>query len=1380
MLNVFCNWIRPTSFWLVVSLLILPGHAGYAQKAAFEHLTAENGLSQNSVLSVTQDYRGFMWFGTRLGLNRYDGFTFRTYRNIPGDTTSITGNYILCLLSDRHKTLWVGTQNGLNRYNPLTDSFTRIVASDQPGSLASNLISCLTEDREGRLWVGTASGLHVLDDPETLHFSVYTTASGLPDNNIRSIFQDHTGTIWVGTPKGLAQMTTVRGRPAFRTFVHQNAVPESLSDNYVTSITEDRQHTLWIGTISGGLNRYNPASQTFTRFTHTVGRPDGLVHNNIRQLTPDARGRIWIGTQEGLSLFDPVTHRFDNYQHDALNRKSLNKNSVYSIFEDNQGSVWIGTYYGGVNISYAHHTDFTTLQNTSKPGALSDDVVSSLIEDRHTPDPVPNLWIGTEGGGLNYLNRQTGRFTVFKHDPSRPASLGSNLVKTVYQDRRGYVWAGTHGGGLNRLAPGSQTFEHFLLNQNDPQTLNAEVLALLEDSQGLFLAGTNQGLLAFRQAVPPLIPVQLVPDQEQTIGRSSVKVIVESRNRTIWIGSSWGVFIIGPDRKKVVKLTQQPLEHISVNSLKEDRYGRIWIGSSHEGVFRYDPARQTVKAYSMRDGLPNNDIAAIQEDNRGLIWISTGNGLSRLDPVRETCINYTTSDGLAGNDFNYSASLKTSTGELFFGGYQGITAFNPNQLSVVRHATPIVLTGLRLFTDPVRPNDRHSLLGQDISLTRQLTFRHDQNVFTIDFALLNFIKPNKNKYAYKLDGFDNDWRQATIPSATYTNLPAGQYTFWVKGANNDGLWSAPIQLHIEVLPPFWKTWWAYLIYALAIAGIIALIIRFFVLRALLKRDHELNQIKLNFFTNVSHEIRTHLTLIAGPIERIMLARKEDPLVQQQLGYVQHDADRLLKLVNELMDFRKAETNHLKLHITKLDLVPFLEDIYAFFKEVSLSKNITATFRYSEESVKVYADREQLEKVFFNLLSNAYKFTPDNGAIELVVLADHEQVQIQVIDNGRGIAPEFLDKLFENFFQVDDHGIQNTGYGIGLALSKTIIDLHRGQLAVESYLALDPHQNRTCFTVTLKTGMAHLAGQFPVMPDTPPAPQSDGPDQSPVQEHVTGQATEAVDFDALLTDTGTEALTPKHYTILYVEDNQAVRAFVTDALAPAYQVVEAGNGLAGWETAIELIPDLIISDVMMPEMDGFTLCNKLKADERTSHIPVILLTAKSAVANQVNGLAMGADVYLTKPFSLQVLGLHVRNLLSTREKMRQRFSREVTLLPQELPISTVDEQFLKRVMHVVEQNLDNPVFDVDMLANEVGMSRTVLYRKIKALTDLSVNDFVKSIRLQKATQLLRQKQLTIYEVAYAVGFSDRKYFSKEFKKQYGMTPSDYINPEESST
>ncbi|OIN57374.1 hybrid sensor histidine kinase/response regulator transcription factor [Arsenicibacter rosenii] len=1379
MLNVSHNWIRLTSFWLVISLAGLAGRAGYAQKAAFEHLTAENGLSQNSVLSIAQDYRGFMWFGTRLGLNRFDGFAFKNYRTIPGDTTSLTGNYILCLLSDRHKKLWIGTQNGLNRYNPLTDSFTRIVARDQPGSLAGNVISCLSEDRSGRLWIGTTNGLHCLEDPEHMRFQVFTTASGLPDNNIRSIFQDHTGTIWIGTTKGLAQMTRTGGKITVRTFRHDNAVRESLADNYITAITGDNRHTLWIGTISGGLHRYNPDNQTFTRFTHSVSEPDGLVHNNIRQMLPDSRGRLWIGTQEGLSLFDPGKASFDNYQHDALNKKSLNKNSVYSIFEDNQGSVWVGTYYGGVNVSYAHHTDFTTIQNTSKPGALSDDVVSSFVEDRHTKGPVRNLWIGTEGGGLNYLDRQTGRFTAYKHNPSQPASLGSNLIKTVYQDRHGNVWAGTHGGGLNRLAPGAHTFEHFLLNQNDPQTPNAEVLSLLEDSQGLFLVGTNQGLLAFRQAVPPLLPVQLMPDQEQTIGRSSVKVLIESRNRTIWIGSSWGVFQIGPDRKTVQKIRGSVLEHVNVNALKEDRHGRLWIGTSHEGIFLYDPVRQTTKGYTTRDGLPNNDIAAIQEDNRGRIWISTGNGLSRFDPTHETFINYTTSDGLAGNDFNYNASLKTAAGELFFGGYQGITAFNPERLSIFRQASPVVITGLRLFNTPVLANDRHTLLDQDISLTRQLTFRHDQNVFTIDFALLNFIKPNKNKYAYKLDGFDNDWRQATIPSATYTNLPAGQYTFRVKGANNDGLWSAPIQLQIEVLPPFWKTWWAYLIYTLVIAGIIALIIRFFVLRALLKRDHELNQIKLNFFTNVSHEIRTHLTLIAGPIERIMLARKEDPLVQQQLGYVQHDADRLLKLVNELMDFRKAETNHLKLHITKFDLVPFLTDIYAFFREVSLSKNINTTFCCDHESIIVYADREQLEKVFFNLLSNAYKFTPDNGSIDLAIKAGHDRISVQITDNGRGIAPEFLDKLFDNFFQVDDHGIQNTGYGIGLALAKTIVELHSGQLSVESQLAADPHQNRTCFTVLLKTGMAHFSGQFPVQSDDRPSP-----DFALMQEHVVTNGLpdqpEAIDFEPLLPDTDSGPFPPKQYTILYIEDNPSVRAFVADALAPTYQVIQAGNGQRGWETAIELIPDLIISDVMMPEMDGFTLCNKLKADERTSHIPVILLTAKSAVANQVNGLAMGADVYLTKPFSLQVLGLHVRNLLATREKMRQRYSREITLQPQEIQVSTVDEQFLKKAMHAIEQNLDNPAFDVDMLANEVGMSRTVLYKKVKALTDMSVNDFVKSVRLQKATQLLRQKQLTIYEVAYAVGFSDRKYFSKEFKKQYGMTPSDYIHPEESST
>ena len=533
MRNIFNEWI-----WFVNKCVIVVLTVGFhplclGQKMMFEHLNSENGLSQNSVLSITQDSRGFMWYGTRLGLNRYDGHAFKIYKSDPSDTTTLTGNYIISLLADSRKTLWVGTQNGLNKYNPLTNTFDRIKHNEQrEGTISANTINCLYEDRKGTLWVGTFNGLNQLVDRDHLRFKTYKAhpTAGLPSNNVRAIFEDHAGNLWIGTSSGLTKMTARNGQYTFQTYRHDAGIPGSLSDSYVATITEDAHHTLWVGTLSGGLNRFNETTNTFTHFVHSNTNPASLVHNNIRKIMPDKRGKLWVGTQEGLSVIDPVTLSIESYKHDPANKKSLNKNSIYSIVEDAHGTVWIGTYYGGVNVSYAHHTDFTVYQNSTDQSSISDDVVSSITEDKTDSGNPRNLWIATEGGGLNYFNRRTGAFTAYKHNPAIANSLGSNLVKTVYQDRQGAIRAGTHGGGLNLFDPVHKTFQRFLFTANDAASLSAEVLAILEDNSGKFWVGTQQGLHEFQNARPPLVALN-TPGIKKILDHSTVKVLLEDQDK---------------------------------------------------------------------------------------------------------------------------------------------------------------------------------------------------------------------------------------------------------------------------------------------------------------------------------------------------------------------------------------------------------------------------------------------------------------------------------------------------------------------------------------------------------------------------------------------------------------------------------------------------------------------------------------------------------------------------------------------------------------------------------------------------------------------------------------------------------------------------------
>jgi len=1323
---------------LILAILLFSAETK-GQNIAFNYLTVENGLSHNSVLSIAQDGRGFMWFGTRYGLNRYDGQRFKIYRINPQDSSMPVNNLVLTLYCDSKKTLWVGTAQGLNRYDPVKDEFESI--SITPRSLS---IYAIFEDKKGRLWVGSPSGLFLKTAKGFRHFVTDGSGNSIAGTHVRCIYEDQKGYLWIGTTNGLTRLIISGNDFQFETFRHEESNPNSLPVNYVSSITADSQQRLWIGMLNGGVCIYDPTTRSFSRV-------DNIINNSVRRIIRDKAGKLWVGTQEGLTIIDPVSKATISYQHDPGGKKSLSQNSIHGLFEDVNGSVWIGTYFGGINMVHSYNTSFSTSQSNAAHSGISNNVISSIVEDGQH-----NLWIGTEGGGLNYLNRKTGAYTYYKHNPNDPSSLGSNLVKVVYIDKDKNTWIGTHGGGLNLLSPGGK-FSQYLFDKQNPYTLTLETTAIQETVDGRFWVGTNTGLHLFQRN-----GTQLTEITDNTLAKefaqTSVRYLYEDSRGRLWLGTNGAQYVIKGNTSQVVNT------NCYNNSIFEDSKGNIWTSLYYGGLVKFDPEMKIIARYTDKDGLPSNNIMGLLEDEKQNLWISTDNGLIKFDPEKKTFQTYTTSDGIAGNEFNYGSFLEDSKGEFFFGGYNGITSFFPGKIEANTYSAPMVFTGLKLFNQPVGINKADHLLKQDIGFTKALKFHHNQEVFTIEFALLNYIKSNKNRYVYKLEGMDRDWIETNVPSVTYTNLPSGSYTFLIKGANNDGVWSEPARLGILIMPPFWLTWWAWCIYALLAASIFFLITRFFFMRALLTKEEELHQVKLNFFTNISHEIRTHLTLLMAPVEKMIGTLKKDDPIQQQLFNVKNNANRLLKLVSELMDFRKAETNHLKLHIEKQDLIPFLREIYASFSELSLSRNIKTSFVHNTDHCLIYFDREQMEKVLFNLLSNAFKFTPDGGNICLSVEQQKDTVSISVIDNGRGIAPEYLNKLFSNFFQVADHGVQNTGYGIGLALSRNIVELHKGNLTVESEPA-----SRTCFTVTLLQGNKHFEDTQHVRGNKP-AEEAPKPITALPEELGTNPAIEEPE---VLGNKPAE----HPFTLLIVEDNPELRKLIRETFEHTYQVLESENGALGLALATEQIPDLVISDVMMPEMDGLEFCSRLKTDERTSHIPVVMLTAKSSQADHVSGLEKGADLYLSKPFSTRVLELNVRNLLALREKMREKFNRQLLSETPETLSNTVDDAFLQKVVQLVEEHMDEPEFGVEMLSRKVAMSQPVLYKKLKALTNMSVNDFVKSLRLKKAASLLLKKQYTVYEVAYMVGYADRKYFSKEFKKQFGKTPTEFAGERE---
>jgi ligand-binding sensor domain-containing protein/signal transduction histidine kinase/DNA-binding NarL/FixJ family response regulator len=1322
-----------------------------AQELRFNQLMTRNGLSQNSIFAIAQDSRGFMWYGSRFGLNRYDGHGFRLYKSIASDSTTLSDDYILSIYCDAQKTLWVGTSNGLNKFNPILNSFERIYL---PGGV--HAITCIYQDKSGKLWAGSSKGLYQLRDRDHNVF-VPAWKTGIPGNitatEILSLFEDDQGQLWIGTNKGLACIAKNRGAVKLFTSNNNN---NSISDNAVTAIVQDKQQNLWFGTETGGLNLFQKKDQSFTRFQHTEGTGGGIVHNAIRKMIIDRHGELWIGTQEGLSILQPQSRTFRSFQHRKANNQSLNQNSIYSLYEDRNGSVWIGTYYGGVNVRYAFATNFKTWQYDEKQPGLNHNVISSIVSDQDD-----NLWIGTEGGGLSHFNKNTKAFRAYNYSHGDAGSLGSNLVKILYRDKENHLWIGTHGGDLNLFNPANQHFVHYRTQGEKGSSTRSEIVALLEDHKGALWVGSQTGLKIFKKSGAELSPSPQIP-AVKNLSSKNIKVLFEDSRKNIWIATTAGLYQYIPGAASLLyfKLSQGSNSVNNnanyINCIQEDSKGNIWVGLYYGGLSKYELQFKTFrKPYTVKDGLANNNVLGILEDGQQQLWISTSNGLSKFDPQRHVFQTYTTSDGLSSDEFNYNSFFKATDGTMYFGGFNGLTYFQPEEIGKNSFKAPMVFTGLRLFNEPIGIRSREQLLDRDIGFTKKLVFKHDQNIFSIEFALLNYIKAGKNKYAYKLEGINEEWIESHTPAATYTNLPAGSYTFLVKGANNDGVWSSPIQMQIEISPPLWKTWWAYGLYAVLLAVVIFFITRFFYLRGLLRKDEELHQIKLNFFTNISHEIRTHLTLIMAPVEKLMDNQK-DPKAIEQLKGIKNNADRLLKLVSELMDFRKADTKNLKLKVAQYDLVPFIQDIYNSFKELSVKKQIGFTFEHPGQTVLLYFDSEQLEKVFFNLLSNAFKFTPDHGKITIVVYQQAEEVQVHIVDTGRGISPEYLDQLFVNYFQVDDHSIQNTGYGIGLALSRHIIELHKGKIEVKSETARGQQHGHTCFNICLRSGKQHFSE-----------------DQLRAQPHPLKPFIIPLIESEPTSDLEIAPKSTKDYTIQIVEDHTGLQQLIRESLEQDYHILLSSNGKQGWDMAVSEIPDLIISDVMMPEMDGFTLCDQLKKDERTDHIPVLLLTAKTEQNDQITGLSRGADVYLTKPFSVKVLQLQVHNLMQAREKLRRKYSKGFIPEPNPLEPDQAGEQFLSRMVLLIEQHMEDEDFGVEMLAEKTGMSLPVLYKKLKALTGLSVNDFSKTIRLKKAAQLLLQKKYTVYEVGYMVGFSDRKYFSREFKKQFGKTPTDYI-------
>ncbi len=1362
-------------FRVFILIILLPALSHtQSQDLKFERISVEQGLSQSTIYDILQDSKGFMWFGTEDGLNKYDGYDFTIYKNNPNDSSSLSHNYVWSIYEDKSGVIWIGTWGGgLNKFDRETGKFIHYQHDpSNPNSLSDNLVMSICEDKYDVLWIGTMKGGFCKLERETGKFTQYQhnpdNTKSLSNNSIITIYTDKIGKLWIGTwGYGLNKFDPKTGK--FIHYQHDPNNPNSLSSNVVVSIYEDRSGVLWIGTENSGLNKFDRETGQFTRYKHNPYNPNSLSNNAINSMYIDKSNVLWVGTfGGGLNKFDQEKVQFTHYQQNPDSPNILKNISVWSLNELRSGDMnilLIGTGKSGLYIFNRETGQFTNYQNDpNDSNSLSNNTVCTIFESTYGGSSV--IWIGTSAG-LNRLDQKKGQFRHYLHDPADPYSISDNIVRSICEDKSGKIWVGTRYGGLNKLEPETGKFTHYQHDPNNPNSLSHNAVITIFESHH-----TRKGIL--------------------------------------WIGTYGGLNKLDQKTEQFTHYMHDPADPYSISnnnvrSIYEDQSGILWIGT-YDGLNKFDELTGQFIHYTDEDGLPNNVINGILEDKYGNLWLGTNNGLSKFNPETKACRNYDVNDGLHSNEFNIEACLKSKDGKMFFGSVNGLNAFYPDSLKDNPHIPEIVITDFQIFNEPVEiikdelvENKDIFLLPKHISTTQEIELSYRENVFSFEFAALDYRSPQKNKYSYKMEGIDPDWvyTDASRRFASYTQLDPGEYIFRVKGSNNDGLWNEEGRsIKIIITPPWWRTDIAYLIYAILIMGMVFGVWRFqtnrLKMQQQLEMEHfeaeklrEVDHLKSRFFANISHEFRTPLTLIKGPVKQI-LTREFKGNLDEQCRMILRYSDRLLNLINQILDLSKLESGRMKLQVNQTDLIQNLKGIVQSFVSLAERKNITFKFETLKESLLGYVDRDKLEKIITNLLSNAFKFTPEGGEVtinlslrggsrseamettkqspsfegdEIATSADWRtrnegQIEISISNTGPGIASDQLERIFDRFYQADTtYKKDGEGTGIGLALTKELVQACHGEIQVES----EPDKTTT-FTVLLPIGKEHLTPEEIV----------EGQDSG---EGIMDKGKKRVDLSAYITQYPASSI--KSPLLLIVEDNPDVTAYIHSFLEQDYRIISAENGKEGWEKALQKFPDLVISDVMMPEMDGFELCKKIKSNQRTSHIPVILLTAKADLDSKLEGLEFGADDYISKPFEADELKVRAKNLVEQRQKLREKFSKQIEIKPGEIAASSMDEQFLERLLSVFEKHLSESGYSTESFAREVGMSRSHLHRKLKALTDLSTHEFILNMRLKRAAQLLKKKAGNVSEIAYTVGFENPANFSKAFKNQFGQSPRDFV-------
>jgi signal transduction histidine kinase/DNA-binding response OmpR family regulator/ligand-binding sensor domain-containing protein len=1310
-----------------------------AQDINFEHLGIQNGLSQLTVNSIYQDQFGMMWFGTREGINRYDGYKITSFYPHKGPN-ALPGNIVNSIVGDESGNIYFVCDGKLVGFDHKSEKFNTV-----------NVDNVLSVSKgSDSFWVLTDDSLFKFTSAAK---SISTYCKIKEQLSSKIIFETAGGRLLLGGSKGLYLL---EGK--------ENVIP-ILSDIHVVSVYEDRRKNLWISTEGNGFFKLNKKFELIKNYRHSNSDPLSLSSDDVRSIIEDKNGTVWIGTFTGLNKYiEPI----DNFQHFSQNISqpgSILHSSVLHVYCDLQGTIWLGTYYGGVN----YFNPDINIYNFHYPIPNNPKTLNNAIIGRMAEDDNGNLWIGTDGGGVNYLNRSTREFSRVKQgDQFR---LNKNIKVLLYVKKYGVLLIGTHFGGLEILNVKTGTITAYNI-QADKGFFIADnaVYSLAHDGDDVYVS-TRQQLYKLS-----LISGKISEVPEQLMQSKGIW------NNPIFIDSQQNLWYY-PTYSKVVKKTNLSTGNtqiysilngssnqnsIGITSIMEDSRRQIWLASNGGGLFLYDSKANKFKRFqSEKDGLISNYCYDLAETKYGNILISTNKGLSVYQNSTGVFKNLRLQDGVPLTAINEGNRLfVASDGEIFWGGINGLVSFYEQQISNVNKPSTIHFSELEVNNRKVEPGDNTGILKNSMLYTEKVSFKNTDTNISIFFASSNYIKANACEYEYFMHGLNDKWIKCNGNRIDFSNLSRGDYVLKVRGKYlNTNVLIDEIKLDIRVNPPFYTSTFALWFYFIVIASLFYYWLRFYMKDVKLKSSLEfekkenerieaMNKSKLQFFTNISHEFRTPITLIMGQIESL-LESKESSALSTKLLSVYKNTSKLNHLLSELLDFRKQEQGYLNIKVKKMNLVDFVYEIFLTFNDFAFIHKIHYRFECAEKEIFMYFDPIQLQKVFNNLLSNAFKFTKSGGEITLRIINREHEVELIVNDNGIGIPQKDIENIFDRFYQVNQSNIAGTG--IGLALAKGIVDLHGGKISAQSTPGVG-----SAFEVVLKQGNSHF-NLDQILEDD---------ETFPINESGNGNMQDEPYYRELIKEF-VDAEHGKKYKLLIVDDNEEIIQILATSFQVFYRVEFAINGKEGLEKASKFQPDIILTDLMMPIMSGSEMLVKLKSNIETSHIPVVMITANTSDQYLIEGLQYGADDYITKPFNIRHLVIRCNNLVRSRKLLKEKYTNELSNNLELITYNKLDQEFMEKVLLIVEKHFDREDFTVDYLASSMNIGRNKVYSKIKGITGLTPNDFILNIKLKKAAYILKNNpELSIGEVAYQFGFGTPQYFSKCFKKNFGITPLDY--------